>query len=164
MDKKRREFYVEGVGHIGSVEEMAEKSGVTVSLVLAKLGKGATDEEIYYNKKVNFKVFSKEYQSIFDLKKDYWLKASKSSINYRLSKGATLEEIIIEEKKGELPEYYIEKGRPIVVKGKKYPDLMKAFLAYKDKINITYLGIEKRLERGLDPDTAFFAKKYQGSV
>ena len=164
MDKKRRGFFVKGIGHIGSVEEMAEKAGVTVSLVLTKLGKGATDEEIYYNKKINFKVFSKEYQSIFDFKKQYWLKSSRNSINYRLSKGATLEEIIIEEKKGEMPEYYIEKGRPIVVKGKKYPNLMKAFVAYKDKINITYLGIEKRLERGLDPDTAFFAEKYQEVV
>lgn len=164
MDKKRREFYVEGVGHIGSVEEMAEKACVTVSLVLTKLGKGATDEEIYYNKKVNFKVFSKEYHSIFDFKKQYWLKSSRNAINYKLSKGATLEEIIIEEKRGEMPEYYIEKGRPIVVKGKKYPNLTKAFIAHKDKISITYLGIERRLERGLDPDTAFFAEKYQEVV
>lgn len=161
VDTKRTKFEVEGVGVFDSIEEIAEATGTTVEKILSRRGKGATDKEIYYNIPMGYRVFNKEFTNLYDVKREYSLKSKISTIPKKLSRGASLEEVIVEDIKGVKPEYYIikDKGVKVVIEGIEYPSIKRAFDALKDDERVTekYHTIRKRItDYGWSDEKAFF--------
>jgi hypothetical protein len=169
VDTKRTNFEVEGVGVFNSVEEMAEASGCSVEKILTRRGKGATDKEIYYNIPMGYRIFNREFTNLYDFRREFSLKLKNVTIKKKLSKGASLEEVIIESIKGVKPEYYTvsTKGIKVTLEGKEYPSIASAYEAYKDDERVTevYHTIRKRIEayRWKD-EKAFFTSNQKRKV
>ena len=161
VDTKRTRFEVDGVGVFESIEDIAEATGSTVEKILTKRGKGATDKEIYYNIPMGYRVFNKEFTNLYDVKKEYGLKVKVSTVPKKLARGASLEEIIIEDIKGTKPEYYIikDKGVKVVIEEVEYPSIRCAFDALKgdERVTENYHTIRKRItDYGWSDEKAFF--------
>lgn len=163
-DKKRTKFYVKGVGHINSIEEMSKKSGLPIQTILLKRGKGATDSQIFNNKRiVFFEVYGKDFLSMKEFIDHFDLKIKSATIENKLKKGATLEEVIEEERNGIKPDYYIKdlRCKKIILEDKEYDSFTEAYEAYKDDDRVT---LEKGTIRqryftyGFTAEEAFFSE------
>lgn len=164
MNKKRTEFNVTGVGKISSIEEMAEKAGVSVSTILKRRGMGGTDDEIFNNNVYAIRVFDEVFFSLLDVKRHYKIKSKISRISRQLKLGASVDEIVVEHLYNQEPEYYIQwkptaKARPVILEGKKYSTIQKGLEAYEGsgKVTVGYETIKKRLSYGWSDRNAFFA-------
>lgn len=163
MDKKRTQFYVEGVGSIPSVEEMAQKSGKTIKKLLELRGKGADDECIFHNKRFpKYVVNGVSYYTFLDLCYDFGITLSLTNLTYKLSKGASIEEVIEEQKTGKKPDYYIKNktGIKFTLEGVEYNSVQEAYDYYKKKgderLTESYSAVRKRFDYGMDPYDCFF--------
>lgn len=164
-NKKREEFYVEGIGKIPSIEKMAEKSGRSIKYVLMQRGKGATDKQIYNGELSDFICHGVVYNNANSFIRENNLTQTRNDIFYKLQKGASLEEIVEFERTGKQPDYYIKKtreGRKVVIEGVKYNSIQAAYHAYENDPRVTadYTNIKQRIVAyGWDDEKAFFTKK-----
>ena len=164
LNKKRENFYIDGVGEINSIEEMAEKSGQSLEFILFQRGKGATDEDIYNGTTINFNCYDKKYYSVKEFKKAFGLKIGSSAIIYRLKRGASLEELVEQSKGNGDPKYHLKlkKGHSIILEEVEYESLTKAFDAYKDdpRVEAPFGTIKQRVcEYGWTPEQAFLTER-----
>ncbi|WP_133155038.1 hypothetical protein [Billgrantia endophytica] len=163
-DKKREVFYVEGVGRINSIEEMAEKSGNSIEYILMQRGKGATDEQIFNrNSPEFFKCHGVTYLNSSDFIKKNKIKQRRSGVFHKLRKGASLEEVLEYERSGKIPNYYIanRSGRKVVLEGVEYESIQAGYDAYIDdpRVTASYTNIKQRIiEYGWDDERAFFTE------
>lgn len=164
IDKKRTEFYVKGVGKVKSIDEMAKISGKSRSKILIQRGKGATDEQLMLNKSITeIDVNGKTFYTMPEVLIHYGVELTNPEVSYKLSKGASIEEVIREYKEGVKPDYLqfpTKNGKKVVIEGKKYDSMTKAYKAYEndERVVRTYNKIRNEIYNGEDPETAFFAK------
>lgn len=168
MDKKRTKFNITGVGQINSIEEMAEKAGVSVNTILKRRGVGANDDEIFNGITPFIRVFNEKFYNLLDVKRHYRLKMKLSTISWKLKKGASIEEIIQEPLIGREPDYYIKRkdtvrARQVTLEGITYSSITKAMEFYKSnhyrgdkRVTANHGTIEKRLQAGWSDEKAFF--------
>lgn len=129
MDKKRTSFEIEGYGVINSIEEMAKITGKDVKKVVLQVSSGATDEEIFRFKNIkSFEAYGVTYNTLLECLLKHNIDMSIAGVRFKLGRGATLEEIIEEQKYGTKPDYMIadKREKEVEVNGVKYPSLKKA--------------------------------------
>lgn len=169
MDNKRRKIYIPETNEDKSIEEVSEIINKSIKSILSRVGRGFSDSDILYNKKAGkMLVNGVDYKNIDEINKNFRVDLIQAHVNYKLSKGASLDEIVEEATTGKKPKYDNKPksrcGVEINLEGVKYNSIMEAYNHYVELedervIDKTYNTIKQRvLEYKFSHEKSFFAK------
>ena len=142
------------MGEIQSIEEMARFSGRSVVSICYRRGLGASDDDIFYNRSINYcYIKGIRYQIPKRVIESNGI--SYNLVRYHLGRGATIDDFF-----GDKPFPKKRKGTPVVVRGIPFDNIHQAYNHFIKEVKVSYLLIKQRInEYGWHPDKAFFADK-----